>query len=78
MNPDDLKTLLEERLPDCQVTVQGDGRHFDLVLIGPQFEGLRTLKRQQLVYGVLSDEIAEGTVHAVNMKTFTLDEWNAR
>lgn len=78
MNPDDIKALLATALPACEIQVEGDGRHFNLVLVDPVFEGLRTIKRQQLVYGILNEEIASGTIHAVNMLTFTPAEWADR
>jgi acid stress-induced BolA-like protein IbaG/YrbA len=42
------------------------------------FEGLRPVKKQQLVYAALSDRIADGSIHAVNIRTFTPAEWQAR
>lgn len=71
MNPDDIKTLLAAAFPDAQIQVQGDGRHFDLVVVSNRFDGLRTIKRQQLVYAALQAEIASGALHAVNMRTLT-------
>jgi acid stress-induced BolA-like protein IbaG/YrbA len=78
MNNDDVKRILEERLEGCDIQVEGDGSHFNLVIVGALFEGLRTLRRQQLVLASLNTEIAEGAIHAVNMKTFTPEEWAAR
>ena len=74
MNPDDVRELLAAELADCDVTVEGDGRHFDVLVVGDIFEGLRPVQRQQKVYEVLQAQIAEGTIHAVNMKTFTPGE----
>lgn len=78
MGTDELKQLLESRLDDCEVRVGGDGRHVDLVVIGDVFEGMRAVKKQQLVYAAINEEIASGDVHAVNMKTFTKAEWAAQ
>lgn len=74
MNPDDVKALLIAEFGGCDVTVNGDGRHFDITVVGEVFKGLRPVQRQQKVYAVLKDHIAEGTIHAVNMKTFAPDE----
>lgn len=78
MEIDEIKQLLEAGLDDCDVQVFGDGRHVDVIVIGDVFEGLRPLKKQQLVYAVLNEKIADGSVHAVNMKTYTRAEWAAR
>ncbi|MDX2464627.1 MAG: BolA/IbaG family iron-sulfur metabolism protein [Porticoccus sp.] len=74
MNPEDVKALLLAELVGCDVTVEGDGRHFDVQVVGDLFEGLRPVQRQQKVYAVLQAQIADGAIHAVNMKTFTPGE----
>jgi acid stress-induced BolA-like protein IbaG/YrbA len=74
MHPDDVKKLLLANLADCEVSVGGDGRHFDITVISSLFDGLRPVQRQQKVYAVLQDQISAGTIHAVNMKTLTPDE----
>ena len=77
MSPDEVKALLEEQLIDCQIEVETDGSHFNIVVIGDIFEGKRPVQRQQLVYGALKDQIASGAMHAVNMKTYTRQEWQS-
>lgn len=77
MEPQVLAELLRERMPGFDIEVSGDGRHFELIIVGQKFEGLRTLKRQQLVYAALKQEIADGTVHAVQMRTLTPTEAEA-
>ncbi len=75
MQPDEVKQILLSHLPDCDIEVSGDGRHFDITVVGDVFEGLNAVKKQQLVYAGLNQQISDGTVHAVNMKTFTRAEW---
>lgn len=43
--------------------------------MGESFEGLSPVKRQQLIYGALSEEIASGALHAVSIKTYTPAQW---
>ena len=78
MNPDDVKVLLENALPDCQFEVETDGGHFNIVAIGDLFEGKRPVQRQQQIYAALNEQISSGAIHAVNMKTFTHQECNDR
>jgi acid stress-induced BolA-like protein IbaG/YrbA len=78
MNPDDVKVLLESALPDCLFQVETDGGHFNIVAIGDLFEGKRPVQRQQQIYAALNEKISSGAIHAVNMKTFTHQEWNDR
>ncbi len=70
-----VKSLLENHLPDCEFHVQGEGSNYDITAVGEVFRDLRPVKKQQLVYGALSEEIAGGAIHAVNIRTFTPAEW---
>ncbi|PLW70063.1 BolA family protein [Pseudohalioglobus lutimaris] len=70
-----VKVLLQNHLPDCEFHVQGEGANYDITAIGVVFDGLRPVKKQQLVYGALNAEIAEGSIHAVNIRTFTPEQW---
>ena len=78
MEPEAVKALLQAQWPGCSVEVEGDGRHFNLVIIDDVFDGARKIKRQQMVYAVLNEHISAGTIHAVNMQTFTPAEWQNR
>jgi len=75
MDAASVKALLQSHLQDCEFRVEGDGSHYDIVAIGDVFEGLRPVKKQQLVYGALAGHIADGSIHAVNIRTFTAAEW---
>ncbi|WP_438957948.1 BolA family protein [Porticoccus sp.] len=74
MTPDDVQVLLQNALADCDVAVSGAGSHFEIRVVGELFSGLRPVQRQQKIYAVLQQHIAEGAIHAVNIKTYTPDE----
>lgn len=75
MQPDQIKSLIEGQIPGSQVTdVSFEGSHLHLTVVSEAFSGLSRLKKQQLVYGALSDKIADGTLHAVQMRTLTPEE----
>jgi len=71
-----VKGLLQAHLEDCEFLVQGEGNHYDITAIGDVFEGLRPVKKQQLIYAALSEQIADGSIHAVQIRTFTPQEWD--
>ncbi len=73
-----IQQVLTDALAAEQVLVGGDGRHFDITVVSSQFEGQRPVKKQQLVYAALNEKIADGTIHAVMMKTLTPTEWQAQ
>ena len=77
MQADDIKALLLQGLDNCEVTVSGEGSHFDICVVGEVFAGLRPVKKQQLVYALLNTQIADGSIHAVNIRTYTSAEWQA-
>ena len=78
MQPNEIKALLDAGLENCDVRVEGEGSHFDILVIGEVFAGLRSVQKQQLVYGVLREQISSGTIHAVNIRTYTASEWEAQ
>ena len=75
MNNLDVKEILDASLPNCEIEVQAQGNHFNIVVVGNIFSGKRPVQRQQLVYGALTEQISSGAIHAVNMKLFTPSEW---
>jgi acid stress-induced BolA-like protein IbaG/YrbA len=72
-----VKVLLQTHLDECEFHVQGEGNHYDIVAIGAVFEGLRPVKKQQLIYAALHEQIADGSIHAVNIRTYTPAQWQA-
>jgi acid stress-induced BolA-like protein IbaG/YrbA len=54
--------------------VQGDGAHFEAIIVSPAFAGKRPIQRHQLVYAALGDRMRE-EIHALSMKTLTPEEY---
>jgi acid stress-induced BolA-like protein IbaG/YrbA len=75
MQADDVKKMLSNHFADALIEVGGDGSHFEITIVSGHFEGLNRLKRQQSVYSVLNERIADGSIHAVMMSTCTPEEW---
>ena len=47
--------------------------HYKLVLVSDDFEKVSRVKRHQMVYKVLANEMPQ--IHALALHTYTLDEW---
>lgn len=75
MSPEEVQSRITEALSDCEVSVTGDGSHFEAVVIGKVFEGMLPVKKQQMVYATVNDLITSGELHALTIKTYTPDEW---
>lgn len=56
---------------------KGSETHFKVVVVSARFDGLSAVKRHQLVYGALSDELKAG-VHALAITSRSPAEWDAR
>jgi acid stress-induced BolA-like protein IbaG/YrbA len=69
-----IKALLDAQLPECDITVEGEGAKFQVVAVGDTFFGLNPVKRQQKIYQILNPHIASGAIHAVSMRLMTLAE----
>ncbi len=70
MTPDDIKHAIEAGLACEHVAVDGDGQHFQALIVSTAFEGLSRIKRHQLVYGALGDRM-RAEIHALSMQTLT-------
>ncbi len=75
MQPDEIKALITAGIPGSQVTVTGDGRHFEATVVSDAFEGLSMLKQHQMVYRVLDEHIASGAIHALSIRSYTPAAW---
>lgn len=78
MDSEVVQQQLASALADCEIQVQNDGNHFLVIAIGERFAGMSRVKKQQLIYGYLEDALRDGSIHAVTIKAFTPDEWQAR
>jgi acid stress-induced BolA-like protein IbaG/YrbA len=72
--PEDVKTYIENGLPCDLVRVEGDGHHFEAVIVSPEFRGKTMVQQHQLVYRALGDRMRE-QIHALSMKTYTPEQW---
>jgi acid stress-induced BolA-like protein IbaG/YrbA len=70
-----IKSLVETALTPDHLEVTGDGSHFQITVVAEVFEGLRAVQRQQKIYALVSEQIADGSIHALSIKTYTGDEW---
>lgn len=75
MDPKEIQTMIESGMSGAQVSVEGDGTHFDAVIVSEDFEGKTLLERHKLVYKVLGEAMKE-RIHALSLKTYTPVQWN--
>ena len=73
-----IEALIRAGMPGAEVTVIGDGSHFEAVVISEAFAGKSLLQKQRMVMATVNAQIASGELHALSIKTFTPEEWAAR
>jgi acid stress-induced BolA-like protein IbaG/YrbA len=75
MDPKEIASLIEQGLPGSRVEVRTDGQgHYEALVVSMVFDGERSVRRHQLVYGTLGDRVGTD-IHALALKTFTPEEW---
>ena len=77
IDPDQIRRWIEEGLECERVTVQGDGHHFEAVIVSPAFRGRSRVQRHQQVYAALGARMG-AEIHALSMQTYTPEDWAAR
>ncbi len=73
VTPREIKGWIEQNLADSQVEIDGDGHHFEAVIVCPDFAGKSRIQQHQMVYAALGDRM-KSEIHALSMKTLTPEE----
>ena len=65
--------LITKRIPSSQVFVENfkGNDHLQVTVIASEFDGLSLVKKHQLVYSALKEELASEAIHALALKTET-------
>lgn len=72
--PELVKNYIAAGLDCTHLTVEGDGQHFNAVIVSHAFAGKRPIQRHQLVYAALGERM-KAEIHALSMKTLTPEEF---
>ncbi|MEM6301499.1 MAG: BolA/IbaG family iron-sulfur metabolism protein [Pseudomonadota bacterium] len=78
MNAKIVEDLVRADIEGALVSVEGAGANYNITVVSDLFDGMRAVKKQQTVYSALKESIASGDIHAVNIRTFTPEEWSQR
>ena len=80
MNPEEIKKMIAENLSDSNADIEvhsDDNVHFEAMVISEQFSGKTRVQQQQAVYAALREAMTSGRLHALSLKTYTPNEWQA-
>ena len=78
-NMNEVKELIQKSLPDAVVEVSdltGTSDHLGLMVASDQFKGKMLLEQHQMIMDILKESLKE-KVHAVQIKTMTLEKYNS-
>ena len=73
VTPEQVQSYIEKGLPCQEVTVAGDGQHFEALIVSEAFRGKSRIQRHQLVYAALGESM-RSEIHALSMRTLTPEE----
>ena len=74
---DSIERSIAAALACEHLEVQGDGHHWEAVIVSAAFEGLPKVRQHQLVYAARGERMRE-EIHALSMTTLTPAQWAAR
>ena len=80
ISPQQVEEMIKAAIPDAQVQVQdltGGGDHYQVIVVSSQFEGKGRVQQHQLVYNSVRDAMSSEAIHALALKTYTPQTWQA-
>ncbi len=78
VSPDVVETKLKAAFPDAEIQISTrDGEHYEVTVVSGSFVGQGRVQQHQMVYKTVQDEMLSGAIHAMSVKTFTPETWQA-
>jgi acid stress-induced BolA-like protein IbaG/YrbA len=78
VSSEQVEQAIKAQIPDAQVQViTPDGEHYEVTVVSSQFEGKGLVQQHQLVYRAIQQEMLSGAIHAMAVKTYTPQTWQA-
>lgn len=74
VTPESIQHDIAQGMATDYLTVDGDGRHFEAIVVSSAFAGKNRVQRHQMVYRTLGDRMRE-EIHALSIKAYTPEEW---
>ncbi len=77
ISKEEAEQLVLKGIPDAKVIIDGLGCDLTVTVISDQFAEQSLVKKQQLVMATLKEPLASGKLHALSVKAYTPEEWQA-
>ncbi|MGZ5051844.1 MAG: Grx4 family monothiol glutaredoxin [Methylobacter sp.] len=73
----EVEALIVQAYAGAHIYIEGEGCNLTITVVSEQFAGQPMIKQHQGVMETLNDALASGRLHAVTLKTYTPDQWQA-
>jgi len=74
VSAEQIKQWIESGMPGSRVEIDGDGRHFQAMILSEGFAGKTRIQQHQMVYDALGDKM-KAEIHALSLRTLTPEQW---
>jgi len=74
----EVEALILKDYPDAQIAIEGQGCDLNIRVVSERLANLTMVKQHQGIMATLSEPLATGRLHAVTLKTFTPEQWQAQ
>jgi len=74
--PESIRHAIAQGLSCERIEVDGDGQHFQALIVSAAFEGKSRIERHRLVYAALGGRMRQ-EIHALSMRTLTPRDFQA-
>ena len=71
-----IKKILNDQIKDSLVTVEGGESKYIVQVISDIFKDKTIIDRHKIIYAALDSYIKSGEIHALTIKSLTIDESN--
>ncbi|MBL3588402.1 MAG: BolA/IbaG family iron-sulfur metabolism protein [gamma proteobacterium endosymbiont of Lamellibrachia anaximandri] len=78
MENEKVEALINAGMPGAKVTVTGDGRHFEALVISEDFVGKSLIQKHRMVMATVTEQITSDELHALSIKAFSPEDWAAK
>jgi len=78
VTPESIRLNIAQGMTTTHLSVVGDGRHFEAIVVSEEFAGKSRVQRHRQVFKVLGDSMRDEMIHALSNNTFTPQEWQSQ
>ncbi len=75
MKHEEIIGLIKVGFPNAEVLAEGADCNFSCIVISSEFEGASLLQRERGVLATVKEQITQGELHAISVKTYTPQQW---